>query len=95
MEYKAVYKCRLCGETYISWATGDKKVAEACMVELTMGIKGTVPLTPTLTETHDCGGEHDGSLGLADFQGWEATAPAPKMPPAYMDDRTESGLLEE
>lgn len=93
MQYNAVYKCRLCGETYTSWATGDKKVAEACMVELTMGIRGTVPLTPTLTETHDCGGDHAGSLGLADFQGWEAIAT--KAPPAYMDDRTESGLLDD
>lgn len=72
MTYKAIYKCRLCGEVYESGATTGKEVAERCMVELNVGIRGTVPMAPTMTETHDCGGDHAGSLGLADFQGWEA-----------------------
>ena len=69
--YKATYKCRLCGEVYQSGATTGKEMAERCMVELVCGIRGTVPLAPTMTETHGCGGNHAGSLGLADFQGWE------------------------
>lgn len=68
---KAVYKCRLCGETYQTGATTGKEVAELCMVELNVGVIGTVPMAPTMTETHHCGGDHAGSLGLADFQGWE------------------------
>ena len=68
--YKATYKCRLCGEVYQSGVTTGKEMAERCMVELVCGIRGTVPLAPTMTETHDCGGNHAGSLGLADFQGW-------------------------
>lgn len=73
MEYKAIYKCRLCGETYRSGTTTGRDIAHACMVELNLGLVGTVALAPTMTETHNCGGDHAGSLGLADFQGWEAT----------------------
>ena len=69
--YKAIYKCRLCGAVYANGATTGKDVAERCMVELTCGISGTVPMAPTMNETHDCGGDHAGSLGLADFLGWE------------------------
>lgn len=72
MKYIAVYKCRLCGTTYSSGATTGKQVAECCMVELNAGICGTVPMAPRMTDTHDCGGEYEGSLGLADFQGWKA-----------------------
>ena len=72
MVYKAIYKCRLCGETYSNETTTGREMATACMAELNVGICGTVALAPTMTETHYCGGDHAASLGLADFQGWEA-----------------------
>lgn len=72
MSYKAVYKCRLCGATYQPGATTGKEIAEKCMVELIVGLKGITLQAPTMTEMHHCGGDHTGSLGLADFQGWEA-----------------------
>lgn len=69
---KAIYKCRLCGETYHNGTNAGEKVAERCMLELNVGLVCTQPMAPTMTTTHHCGGDHDGSLGLADFQGWEA-----------------------
>lgn len=71
MAYKAIYKCRLCGEVYtgIHMESGD--VTHLCMTELVAGIRGTIPGAPTITDTHHCGGDHAGALGLADFQGWE------------------------
>lgn len=72
MSYKAVYKCRLCGVTYQPGTTTGKEIAEMCMVEMIVGLKGTKPQAPTMTEMHHCGGNHAGSIGLADFQGWEA-----------------------
>lgn len=72
MSYKAVYKCRLCGATYRPGATTGKEIAEKCMVGLIAGLKGIIPQASTMTEMHRCGGDHSGSLGLADFQGWEA-----------------------
>lgn len=72
MTYKAIYKCRLCGATYQCGATAGKGIAEKCMVELVVGLKGITPQAPTMTEMHRCGGVHTSSLGLADFQGWEA-----------------------
>lgn len=69
---KAIYKCRLCGETYHNGGYACKEVAARCMVELNVGLVSTAPMAPTMTETHHCGGDHAGSLGLADFQGWQA-----------------------
>lgn len=72
MEYKAIYKCRLCGKTYHNGAAAGQKVATRIMAELVAGIIPTRPMAPTKKEMHCCGGEHAGSLGLADFQGWKA-----------------------
>lgn len=68
---KAIYKCRLCGETYQAGEPADLTTAACCMSELIYGICGTVPGAPTMHTTHCCGGDHTGSIGLADFQGWE------------------------
>ncbi len=73
-KYKAVYKCRLCGRVYQNGTTTGEKMAWACMMEINVGITGTVALAPTMTETHCCGGQYAGSFGLADFQGWECEA---------------------
>ena len=68
---KAIYKCRLCGETYRTGIDTDKEAAEHCMVELVVGVRGREPMAPGMTAVHHCGGDHAGSLGLADFQGWK------------------------
>lgn len=88
MEYKAIYKCRLCGAVYKSGATTGEAMAEAHMLEMSAGLCGTVPMAPRKIEMHRCGGKYTGSLGAADFCGWQAV-------PGYTDDRTESGLLED
>lgn len=69
---KAMYKCRLCGEVFCSGIeTGNERLAYRLMVEMTAGLVSTDPLAPQKTRIHHCGGAHAGSLGLADFQGWE------------------------
>ena len=68
MAYKSVYKCRLCGCIYRNGGTTGLTIAEASLAEIHVGICGTVPMAPRKTETHHC---DDGSLGVADFLGWE------------------------
>ena len=69
MEYKAIYKCRLCGERYESGATTNRNLALQTTVELTVMGYSVEPQAPTMTESHDCEG---GGFGVADFLGWEA-----------------------
>ena len=70
MEYHATYKCRLCGAKFTQGVTGKEK-AIAHITELTVGLR-SVSL-PLICETvpHNCVGNHAGSLGMADFLGWE------------------------
>lgn len=87
MEYKAVYKCRLCGQVFYGLTTTEE-LAEAHMVEITAGLYGTVPFTVRKTETHRCGDGPMGppvTIGLADFLGWSEGLPvidqaAPETP---------------
>ena len=72
MEYKAVYKCRLCGAVYENGATTGTDMARLTITELTCGLVCTLPMAPRMTETHDCAGGYTGSMGVADFQGWKA-----------------------
>ena len=85
MEYKAIYKCRLCGRTYRSGETTGQAIAEAHMVDMTTGLVCTIPNAPRLLDRHPCGG---GTIGLADFQGWKAI-------PGTLGEKTESGLVED
>lgn len=70
MTYKATYKCRLCGATYQNGATTGEELATLNIFRLAAGLQG--PRSPKMNEVHNCGGDHAGSFGLADFQGWEA-----------------------
>lgn len=69
IEYKAIYKCRMCGEEFISAATGSVDVAIKNMVKVTTGceIKQFIGCPVNATSMHSCS---DGSLGLADFLGF-------------------------
>lgn len=73
MEYKAVYKCRLCGERYYNGQCAGTEIAEMVLLEMNVGIRGVIQNAPQKTDTHHCGGKYTGSLGLADFQGWKRT----------------------
>jgi hypothetical protein len=88
MEYKAMYKCRLCGQVYHT-ITASEELAQDTMVGLTEEFYGSAPMPVWPTETHYCGGDHAGSMGLADLLGWDA------MDLSYLEDKTESGLLED
>ena len=67
-EYKAVYKCRLCGEEDYSIVTVSKKHVLLSVLRISKDeeyLGGGIPLS--LRHIHNC---KDGSLGLSDFQGW-------------------------
>lgn len=66
MEYKTVFKCRLCGECYESGCTGSQSVALQATVCACLG-KSFQPQSPDLTEPHFC---KNGDIGVADFQGF-------------------------
>ena len=68
---QAVYKCRLCGETYTNGCHAGETNAQTCMQFMHAGMVCTFPQAPAKTETHNCGGSRAGCLGMADFQGWE------------------------
>ncbi|MDE7242882.1 MAG: hypothetical protein K2O18_02745 [Oscillospiraceae bacterium] len=66
MEYRTIFKCRLCGETYEGGCTGNENVALRAVIFACMG-KSSEPQAPTLTEAHSC---MNGDIGVADFQGF-------------------------
>ena len=68
-EYRAIYKCRLCGKEFVSAATGSADIAIKHMVRVTTGIKPLEFIGNPIEETsmHSC---KDGSMGLADFLGF-------------------------
>ncbi len=66
MEYRTVFKCRLCGECYESGCTGSEAVALQSAIRACLGLPSQSQ-APTMTEVHSC---RDGSLGVADFQGF-------------------------
>lgn len=66
--FEAIYKCRLCGETFNSGVTG-KTIAHATLIGFATNVD-TSKITGNkipLNEMHYC---EDGSLGFADFQGF-------------------------
>lgn len=65
VEYKAMYKCRCCGETYESGITGNSDIAFRAVLDITLG-QHTIIQAPTATSVHCC---ESGSFGLADFIG--------------------------
>lgn len=70
-KYKAIYKCRLCGGVYESGKPVHENAAEMAMLQFNIGITGLLPDAPRMTDTHLCGGQFAGSMGLAVFQGYK------------------------
>ena len=64
--YQEIYKCRLCGETFRT-----RKLYKKSRVEKKMGRLSVIfpyIINERGIELHNC---HDGSCGLADFQGFK------------------------
>lgn len=71
-EYRAIYKCRLCGGTYHSPTyTAEHEDIALAMCHMEMGITTGSQFERHLVIPHNCGGPYAGSMGLADFQGWK------------------------
>ena len=64
------FRCRMCGETYVSVSTSEdlirRKALEMLWDAITGAVGITLALTPTLVEVHICS---DLSLGVADLLG--------------------------
>ncbi len=67
MEYRTIFKCRLCGEIYEGGCTGSKNIALQTVTLACLGLPAPEPQAPTMTEVHSC---QDESFGMADFQGF-------------------------
>lgn len=72
MEYKAVYRCRLCGAVYHNGTTMDALNTTMHMAYLS----ANTPLSRLAVQApeidcHFCRGKYNDSKGVADFQGWE------------------------
>ena len=67
-EYQAIYKCRLCGEEYVSASTTSENVAIKQMLHATIGYKIEEWIGTPLEKNrmHSC---KDGSMGVSDFLG--------------------------
>lgn len=68
-EYRAIYKCRLCGGKFESAAVKGAEIAIKHMLIVTTGYTPAEYIGTPITETsmHSCKG---GSMGLADFIGF-------------------------
>ena len=71
-EYRAIYKCRLCGEEFESGATTSTDVVIKNMLNATIGyeIKQWIGVPISEKSMHNC---KDGSFGLAYFMGFRKT----------------------
>lgn len=70
-EYRAIYKCRLCGEEFYNAGTGDEDTASKATMYTVLESSGITPQfesrnAPIQFDLHNC---KDGSYGMADFQG--------------------------
>ncbi len=66
-KYLAIYKCRLCGETFGAKEAGGRRTALNAAIFASMG-KPPEPNAPTLNDIHCC---EDRSIGIADFIGFK------------------------
>lgn len=66
-EYKAIFKCRLCGEIYKSQIAGRVIAVQSVISACNNNIEPISSTAPSITEPHFC---KDDSIGVADFQGF-------------------------
>lgn len=65
--YDALFKCRLCGETFATSTAGGRKAAEKAAIYASMG-EVSEPQAPALHDIHIC---DNGGIGIADFIGFK------------------------
>lgn len=65
--YLAIFKCRLCGETFVAKEAGGRQTALRTAIFASMG-KMPEPNAPTMNDIHTC---EDGSIGISDFIGYK------------------------
>lgn len=70
-EYRAIYKCRLCGEEFYNAGTSCEDTASKATMYTVLESSGITPQfesrnAPIQFDLHSC---KDGSYGMADFQG--------------------------
>lgn len=70
--YQAVYKCRLCGETFFDKKIKARKIEDFSITNILAQMEQTVliekPNRADLHRFHNC---QDGSCGFADFHGFK------------------------
>lgn len=66
MEYRTMYKCRLCGEIFPCHVTMDRQIAIKGICSCISGIDFKDGIKPNMHEIHAC---KDGNMGVADFIG--------------------------
>lgn len=64
--YYAIFKCRLCGETFTDSGTGSKALALRAAINAALQLP-TEPQGPGLHGVHSCA---NGDIGVADFAGF-------------------------
>jgi len=67
-EYRAAFKCRLCGKTFTTAITGNRDLAFSLTARLSVSNSPAVAQAPCLMEPHCC---LNGEIGIADFLGWQ------------------------
>lgn len=65
-EYRAIFKCRLCGCIYTGGIAG-RTTAAASATCACLGDR-LIPQAPRMNEIHYC---ENGDIGIADFQGFK------------------------
>lgn len=65
--YLAMFKCRLCGETFAAKEAGGRQTALHTAIFASIG-KEPEPNAPTLNDIHIC---EDGGIGISDFIGYK------------------------
>ena len=72
-EYRAIYKCRLCGQEYETAIATDMATVKEYIIQALTGYdtgRLNCKKTPSETEVHDC---KNGSIGIASFLGFRKT----------------------
>ncbi len=66
MEFRTMYKCRLCGEIYPHSVTMDRHIAFKAIASCLLDTEFKDGIKPALHELHSC---KDENMGIADFIG--------------------------